>query len=541
MQYIRMKELRVRLNDLAAEGRYAPDKRLHKHIAQALKCATDDVIKYHIIRRSIDARKKPRLELIYQLEAQLSDHAPAVHECTGITVHTEPMSQEHALYHLPLQHPLPMNPVIVGTGPAGIMAAYLLALHGCKPIVIDRGFPVDKRAADIDQFMHNRELNSESNYLFGEGGAGTYSDGKLYTRVKDSRMRFILEAFVKARATKRILYDHHPHIGSDILPHMARRLRQQIEEWGGTFRWGSAVTDIITTGKKCSGVVLADGERIEAPFVLMAIGHSARELIRTLCKHNVNHKAKGYQIGCRIEHPQTLIDTAQYGKSWPRYLLSSAEYNLVSRPKNGAQNTTTFCMCPGGEIIPATSDRGQLSTNGMSKFARASGWANAGLIINQPVDYESTGLQEFDKIDAIEKAAFAAGGNNYTCPAQSALHFMRGEKSKKIHSGSYKLGMQPGRIDHLLPQETVEALRAALKHFERVIPGFMKKGTLVGVESRVSSPVRFERNPDTLASSLDGLYLAGEGAGYAGGITSAALDGVRIAECILTGKPVSKH
>jgi uncharacterized FAD-dependent dehydrogenase len=421
------------------------------------------------------------------------------------------------------------------------MAAYLLALHGRKPLIIDRGFDVGQRSTDIEAFHANRQLNPDSNYLFGEGGAGTYSDGKLYTRVKDRRMRFLLDAFVSARAPQNIRYIHHPHIGSDILPHMCRRLRQQIEAWGGRFRWGCTVSDIIERDGRCAGVVLADGEQIEAPYTLLAVGHSARGLIRTLVGRGIEHKAKGYQLGCRIEHDQRLINTARYGCSAPPpWLLSAAEYNLVSRPprqqaaNKRVEGVTTFCMCPGGEILAATSDPGLLSTNGMSSHRRASPFANAGLICNQPVD-KANPLVAFDLLDELERRAFNSGGGDYGCPAQSAAAFVRGEAGPRVSATSYRLGLVPGRLDHLLPPTTVRSLSAALRFFDKKIPGFLRHGNLIGVEARVSSPVRFERNPDTLASSLPGLYLGGEGAGYAGGIVSAGLDGLRLAETILTG------
>ncbi len=516
------------------------DHHLKPWIARACRVAESDVLNYTIERRSLDARKKPDLYYVYHLNAQVRENSP-VHEGDGVKLLLAPPAHDDSLAHLTLRQPLPLHPLVVGAGPAGQMAAYLLALHGCKPLIIDRGRDADTRTADLGRFHASRVLDGESNYLFGEGGAGTYSDGKLYTRVKDRRMRFLLEAFVSSRAPRHILWRHHPHIGSDILPHMCKRLRAQIETWGGRFRWQAKVADVIEEGGRCAGVVLDNGERIEAPLTLIAPGHSARELIRALITRGITHKAKGFQLGCRIEHDQSLVDLGQYaclpGRDVPKHLLGAAEYNLVSRPPahTGAGNVTTFCMCPGGEIIAATSDRGQLSTNGMSRFSRSSPFANAGLIVNQDVARDGSGLAGFDLIDDLERQAFTSGGGDYTCPAQSAAAFMRGEDGPAVTASSYRLGVKPGRIDRILPPATVTALRQALRFFERVIPGFLTQGRLVGVETRVSSPVRFERDPATLASSLPGLYLAGEGAGYAGGIVSAGLDGLRLAETILTG------
>ncbi len=545
-QHVAIEHLEVPLGELIQGPPEAIDHHLRPWIARHCRISEAAVLGYRIERRSLDARRKPDLRFVYHLDAEVQEDSP-VHEGPGIRVATSPPDRDQGLYQLRLQEGVPRRPLIVGAGPAGQLAAYLLALHGCRPLVIDRGRDADQRTLDLASFHATRRLDPESNYLFGEGGAGTYSDGKLYTRVKDRRMRFLLEAFVAARAPRHILYRHHPHIGSDLLPHMCKRLRQQIVAWGGAFRWQAAVRDVIERDGRCVGVELEDGERLEAPLVLIAPGHSARALITRLLARGIAHKAKGFQIGCRIEHAQELIDLGQYGcrpgHDLPRHLLGAAEYNLVSRPPPHlqAEHVTTFCMCPGGEIIAATSDPGQLSTNGMSRYARASRFANAGLIVNQEVARAGSGEEGFELIAEMERRAFAAGGGDYSCPAQSARAFVRGEAGPAVAASSYRLGVRPGRIDTILPPRTVAAIRAALVHFERVIPGFLSHGSLVGVETRISSPVRFERDPATLASSLPGLYLAGEGAGYAGGIISAGLDGLRLAETILTGTPALRE
>lgn len=541
-----IEHLEVPLADLRGREDIGIDHRLTPWLARHLGVAEADVVSYRLDRRSLDARKKPDLRFVYNLTAEIRDGAP-VAERPGVAVLTGPPPQDDPLWHLPLRRPLPERALIVGTGPAGLMCAYLLAAHGCRPVILDRGRDVARRGADIDRLHRDRAIDPDSNYLFGEGGAGTYSDGKLYTRVKDRRMRFLLEAFVAARAPRHILWRHHPHIGSDILPHMCRHLRTRIEAMGGTYRWDAEVADIIEQDGRCAGVVLKDGERLTAPLTVIAPGHSARGLIAAIARRGVQHKAKGFQLGCRIEHDQRVIDLGQYGcvagADWPRHLLHAAEYNLVSRPPERlrAQSVTTFCMCPGGEIIPATSDPGQLSTNGMSRFARASGFANAGLIVNQEPDREADPMAGFDLVERLERECFAAGGADYACPAQRAIDFVRGAAGPVPDATSYRLGLRPARLDRILPPATTRAIGAALGFFDRIIPGFLAKGTLVGVEARVSSPVRFERNPDTLESSLPGLYLAGEGAGYAGGIVSAGLDGLRIAETILTGIPARRE
>ncbi|GDY12213.1 hypothetical protein LBMAG53_10910 [Planctomycetota bacterium] len=549
-QHVELRQLTVPLAALRDAPVQSLDHHLQPFIARHLGVPESDLRGYAIERRSLDARQKPDLRFIYHLHVRTRPDSP-VREDVHTTVLTTPPSTDQGLHHLTVAQ-LPLHPIVVGTGPAGLMAAYLLAQYGCKPLVLDRGRDADTRTADLAAFHASRQLDPNSNYLYGEGGAGTYSDGKLYTRVKDRRMRFLLEAFVAARAPRHILWRHHPHIGSDLLPHVAKRLRKFITDRGGIFRWNARVADVLVESNRCAGVVLADGETIRAPLTLIAPGHSARDLITALARR-ITHQAKGFQLGCRVEHDQRLIDRGQYGCEpgidLPRHLLGAAEYSLVNRPparragdtRPPLGSVTTFCMCPGGEILAATADPGHLSTNGMSRFARSSPFANAGLIVNQDVDYAGNGLAGFDFIETIEKAAFSAGGSAYSCPAQSALAFVRGEAGPPVASTSYALGVVPGRIDEILPKKTVAAIRAALIHFERVIPGFLAKGSLIGVETRVSSPVRFVRDPGTLASSLPGLYLAGEGAGYAGGIISAGLDGLRLAETILTGVPAKRE
>lgn len=550
LQQITITHLEIPVRSIDATSPYSLDHRLHPWIAQHCGIAEGDVLDYTITRRSLDARRKPDLRYVYTLRATIRSDCP-LREDSTIGVYTPQPDQEHPLYQLNTLPSLPKHPIIVGTGPAGMMAAYLFALYGCEPVILERGAEVTQRQADIAAFLQSRRLNPDSNYLFGEGGAGTYSDGKLYTRTKDHRIRFVLEAFVAARAPRRILYDHHPHIGSDILPYMVKRLRRQIEEWGGSFHWGTHVTDIVIRNNHCYGVILNTGEHIEGPLTFIASGHSARRLIRTLLQHNISYRGKSFQLGCRIEHPQHLIDRAQYGWIPSRHLVGAAEYHLTSRParntrgqaardSKGIANVTTFCMCPGGEIIAATSDEGQLCTNGMSRFRRAGMYSNAGLIVNQDITRFASIAEAFEAIEAIERQTFEAGGNDYSCPAQSALAFIRGEQGMRPTGTSYQLGLTPGRLDRLLPGNTVNALREALIYFDKLIPGFVQAGVLVGAETRVSSPVRFERNPETFGSSLPGLYLAGEGAGYASGITSAALDGLRIVETILTGKPAAR-
>lgn len=516
------------------------DTILKPYIANHCKICEDDIVDYKILHKSLDCRQKPDIALIFKLEVELKDGV-SLAETSSISYEKE-VKKQHKLNDLTPQKKLTENPIIVGTGPAGIMAAYVLAQYGCNPIVIERGYNVEKRSNDIAEFELTRNLNTESNYLNGEGGAGTYSDGKLYTRTNNPRIKYILDAFVKAGAPEEIQYLSHPHIGSDKLIPMMIQIRKQIEEWGGTFMWGTKVKDIIKNGNKCTGVVLSTGETLEAQHIILAPGHSARELIKELVNHGIEYKLKSIQIGSRIEHPQIFINRMRYGiRNTPAY-IKPAEYNLVSRPKpeTGIANVTSFCMCPGGEIVAATSHESQLSTNGMSKYMRNEEFANAALIVSQDANNFKDASEAFNFIEKIERKAFKAGGGDYTAPSQSALGFVNKERHMHRFESSYKFGLKEARIDYLFPKRTVRAITEALKYFERIAPGFIGCGMFVGAETRITSPVRFIRNKETQSSSLENLYITGEGAGNASGIISAALDGIKIAETIITGKPYVK-
>lgn len=505
---------------------------IKKNIALSCKVQPEDIISFRILQKSIDARNKRSIKLLYKVMADFRNHVPP-----KAKAYDEALENACIYDNFKASPGKPLNPLIIGTGPAGLMAAYLLAEYGCKPIILDRGFDVDTRHKDIDKFYAERQLNTESNFLFGEGGAGTYSDGKLYTRIRDERIKFIINLFIAAGASPEISYLKHPHIGSDILPGMVKNIRKRIEEKGGRFLWGRNVTDVIIKNGFCNGVIVNKSERVEAPATVIAAGASARDLIRNMIANGIEHKVKDFQLGSRIEHEQHFINRAQYGTSQLHPALGAAEYSVTSRPSpnRNIANVTSFCMCPGGEIIPATSDHAQLSTNGMSCFARSGKFANSALIVNQHAENFSSAAEAFDFIASLEKKIYAAGGGDFSCPAQDAGAFVNGSKKLSLSETSYKFGLKAERLDSIFPALISNALKEALVYFEKVMPGFMTTGKLVGAETRVSSPVRFIRNEDTLRSSAENLYIAGEGAGYAGGIMSAAVDGLKIGEAILKG------
>ncbi len=496
------------------------DGELTRPIAAACGLKPAQILSYRILKRSLDARKKPDVKLLYRVEAEIADNARP-----NVPVSAEPAMPK---IFMPENKSGISSPLVVGAGPAGLFAAYTLALAGAKPVVLERGRDVIRRKQDIEDFFATRHVNPESNFLFGEGGAGTWSDGKLFTRVRDERMDFIMRTFVDCGAPEQILYFSHPHLGSDRLPGIVAALRKKIIALGGIFRWDAPVRDVLTKNGNCTGVVLENGERLEAPAVLIASGHSAVELIRNLIRKQISFQMKGFQLGMRIEHRQRFINRAQYGTEFSYPALGAAEYSLSLPPPDGA---ATFCMCPGGEIIPAVSRPGYLCTNGMSRFARDEKFANSAVITTC---HESDPDAAFALLERLERAAFEAGGLDYTAPAQSAACFMDGEQGHIPAETSYRFGRRPARLDLLLPENITSVMKRALARFDRLMPGFIREGVFTGVETRVSSPVRFLRNPETLESaSHRRLYLAGEGAGMAGGITSAAVDGVRLACAML--------
>ena len=477
-----------------------------------------------ILNRSVDSRRgDPTLNyklLIDVAEEHSARFAPATPEALAALHPPQPELPSSSLD----------RPLVLGTGPAGIFGALTLALAGCRPVILDRGFEVDRRIADHDRFLHTRELDEESNLLIGEGGAGTFSDGKLYTGTRDARGRFVLHALVEAGAPPEILYQSRPHVGSDYLKKSCAALRKRIIELGGEFRFGAHVRELLTKNGRFAGVKLASGETLEGPTLLFAPGLGGRDLVREAAARFGGAEPKPFQIGCRIEHPQEFIDLRQYRGSRPE-CLGAAEYHIA------AGGVSSFCMCPGGTLVNASAWIDHCCTNGMSEHARNGGFANAALIVTLRPDEFASPAEPFALIDKLEREIFLRGGGDYTFPAQDASAFLRGEKRLSRRDGSAETGYIPGRIDDLLPRRCRDTLAPALREFDRRMPGFIRHGVFVGAEPCVSSPIRLKRSECGEWSALPGVYPAGEGVGAAGGIVSAACDGMRGAEAMLRAFP----
>lgn len=528
MRY-RIDNYKLKVTDIPS-GLIDVDSSLSRFMAKSFSLNLSTISNSKIISKSIDARGIVPA-LVYSIEF---DSAIPLHSHLIKPIVDADVSEEFVLPEFLSTQPQTSQPLIIGAGPAGLMAAYILAASGRRPIVFERGFDVDQRINDIASFHTTRQFNTESNYLFGEGGAGTFSDGKLYTRIRDVRCNFVLQTFINAGAHAEIAYLKRPHIGSDILPAMVKNIRHKIEELGGEFCFGKNIEQIIINNQRCAGVITACGDKIESETVIIAHGLGGRNLTQQLISSGVKYQLKGFQVGCRIEHQQAMIDRNQYKLPSRPHCLGAAEYNLVSRPPENSHipGVSTFCMCPGGVILPSTAFNGQLSTNGMSCFARAGEFANSCMIVTLPPELFRTQLEAFNLLTEMERQAFKLGGNDYTAPAQDAIAFVRRENHLSGNMSSYCFGLRQSRVDEILPKTATNAMTTALLHFDKIMPGFIK-GKIIGIETFISSPVRFNRNPDTGESSIPGLFIAGEGAGFAGGIMSAAIDGIKTAESVI--------
>ena len=511
---------------------------LESAIIHRLQITPEELHSYTVARRGYDARKRSAIVSVYTLDVEIANEAEVLQWFEEDNhIRPTPDTEYKFVTHAPAN--LKQRPLIIGTGPCGFMAGLVLAQMGFKPIILERGKEVRQRTKDTWGLWRDHKLNPESNVQFGEGGAGTFSDGKLYSQIKDPRHLGVkvLREFVKAGAPEEILYISKPHIGTFRLVSMVEKIRAEIIALGGEFRFSSHVTDIEIEDGQVRGVVLADGERIASDHVVLAIGHSARDTFEMLHKRGVYLEAKPFSIGFRIEHPQSIIDQCRYGKFAGHEDLGAADYKLVHHCKNG-RSVYSFCMCPGGTVVAATSEEGRVVTNGMSQYSRNERNANSGIVVGiTPDDFPGDDpLAGIELQRELESKAFVLGGGNYDAPGQLVGDFLKGQPSTELGSvqPSYTPGVHLTDLASALPGYAIEAIREALPAFDRKIKGFaMHDAVLTGVETRTSSPVRIKRNHDDYQSlNTKGLYPAGEGAGYAGGILSAAVDGIEVAEAV---------
>ena len=517
------------------------DAELPAAILRRLGIDADELLGFTIDRRAVDARKKSAITLTYALDVSLRDEAVVLARLAGdrrVAAAPDIRYRFVAAGAICVTH----RPVVIGTGPCGLFAALILAQMGLRPILLDRGKSVRARTKDTWDLWRRSVLHPESNVQFGEGGAGTFSDGKLYSQIRDPdhRGRKVLTEFVLAGAPPEILHVSKPHIGTFRLVSVVERLRATIEELGGEYRFESKVTDIdifesVPGERQVRGVALENGDYIAADHIVLAIGHSARDTFAMLARCNVQIEAKPFSVGFRIEHPQSLIDRCRWGEASGHPILGAADYKLVHHAANG-RSVYSFCMCPGGTVVAAASEPGGVVTNGMSQYSRNERNANAGIVVGiTTADYPGHALAGIEFQRHWERQAFLAGGETYAAPGQRVGDFLAGIASTGFGAvlPSYRPAVIPTDLSACLPDYAIAAIREALPVFDRQIPGFSTfDAVLTGVETRTSSPIRINRNERCESVNTGGLYPAGEGAGYAGGILSAGVDGIKVAEAV---------
>lgn len=512
------------------------EEALAKSILERLGIPASQLLNFTIVRKSIDARHKKHILAVYTIDTGVKNEPellcgfsqdPLISAGPCMDYHPPTVCNMHG-----------SSPVVAGSGPCGLFTALLLAQLGLKPVLIERGKDVNSRVKDVRAFWHNGQLDPESNVQFGEGGAGTFSDGKLTTQTKDkyNRSRKVLEEFVRAGAPEEILYQAKPHIGTDNLVKIVKNLRNTIISLGGHIRFETKLTGIKIKDGKIVGAIVNDSETVQTDTIVLALGHSARDTFQMLYQLGIPMEAKPFSIGVRIEHPQSLVDKAQYGKFASHRLLGPADYKLVHHCGNG-RSAYTFCMCPGGDVIASSSESGGIVTNGMSRYSRDRFNANSALLVGvSPGDFGGTSpLAGIEFQRKWERKAFETGGGSYFAPVQLVGDFLIGRPSDSPGDvcPSYTPGVTPCDLAESLPGFVVETLRLAIPQMAKQLKGFaMNDAVMTAVESRSSSPIRIVRDASLQSPAVKGLYPAGEGAGYAGGIISTAVDGIKIAEAI---------
>lgn len=506
---------------------------LKNSLIKKLKISEKEIVGFKVFKQSIDARKHDTINFVYTVDVELKNEDNYLKKFKNNDITVTP-DLEYKYVETGSQ-PLIFRPVIIGTGPAGLFAGVVLSEMGYNPVILERGADVDTRAETVNKFWEHGFLDPECNVQFGEGGAGTFSDGKLTTLIKDRRCRKILLDLVLAGAPEEIVYTAKPHVGTDLLRSVVKKLREKIISLGGEVRFNCKVTDLITTDNQVQGVIINGTERLAADVVVLAPGHSARDTFEMLYQAGVTLAPKPFSVGVRIEHPQKLIDTVQYKAFAGHPKLGPADYKLAYHAANG-RSAYTFCMCPGGVVVAASSEKECVVTNGMSEYSRNGENANSALLVGvEPADFGSSHpLAGIAFQRKMERKAYILGGSDYKAPVQLVGDFLENRPSTSLGQvePSYSKGVRPAEINECLPDFVVETMKEAIPELDRKLKGFaLPDAVMTGVETRSSSPVRIVRN-EFMEASLKGLYPAGEGAGYAGGIISAAVDGMKAAEAI---------
>ncbi|MEG4627767.1 NAD(P)/FAD-dependent oxidoreductase [Microcoleus sp. w1-18aA5] len=526
----------LRITEIKLPLDHPPDA-IASAILKKLQIPPEELLGYSIFKRSYDARKKAEILLVYIVDVETTQEKQLL---ARFKKDPHVMVTPDTSYRLVAKAPsnLTIRPIVIGTGPCGMFAGLMLAQMGFRPILLERGKAVRDRTVDTFGFWKKKaEFNPESNAQFGEGGAGTFSDGKLYSQVKDPQHygRKVLTELVKAGASPEILYINKPHIGTFKLVGIVQSIRAQIQSLGGEIRFQTRVEDIHIENGKVQGLTLASGEYIATNYIVLAVGHSARDTFEMLFSRGVYIEAKPFSIGFRVEHPQTIIDRCRFGDRAGHKLLGAADYKLVHHCQNG-RSVYSFCMCPGGLVVAAASEPGRLVTNGMSQYSRNERNANSGIVVGiTPEDYPGHPLAGIEFQRRLEERAFELGGGTYNAPGQLVGDFLANRPSTALGSvqPSYTPGVVMTDLSESLPDYAIAAIREALPAFDKQIKGFaMDDAVLTGVETRTSSPIRIKRKEDYQSLNTEGLYPAGEGAGYAGGILSAGIDGIKVAEAV---------
>ncbi len=525
---LRLSEVKLPLDRTEAD--------IQSAILKKLSITSPDLIRYTVFKRSYDARKRGAVSFVYVIDVETTREKQLLQRFKK-DPHIVPTPDTSYRYVTHAGAKIEQRPIVIGCGPCGMFAGLLLAQMGFRPIILERGKAVHDRSVDTFGFWSKAKFNPESNAQFGEGGAGTFSDGKLYSRIKDAQHhgRKVLAELVNAGAAPEILYINKPHIGTYRLVKIVENIRNTIESLGGEIRFQSRVDQINIENNQVCGVTLASGEYLPSNHVVLAVGHSARDTFEMLHHAGVYIEPKPFSIGFRVEHPQSLIDKCRLGSQIGHPMLGAADYSLVHHSTNG-RSVYSFCMCPGGQVVAATSEMGRVVTNGMSQYERSGKNANSGIVVGiTPADYPGSPIAGIEFQRRLEENAFKLGGGTYEAPGQLVGDFLTGTASTQLGSvkPSYKPGVHLCDLSSSLPDYAIEAIREAIPAFDKQIDGFsMHDAVLTGVETRTSSPICIKRGADYQSLNTKGLYPAGEGAGYAGGILSAGVDGIKVAEAV---------